>query len=158
MAFSTQQQIFEAIEDSKEILITFNKNHNGDSIGGAIALFLFLQKIGKKADIVCDGFKIPAGYIFLPQIKNIKKEIANLRKFIISLDISRTKVDEISYETKENRLDFIVSPKDGFFEENDISTKSSGFKYDLIVTLGTTDLEALGKIYDHDTVNIFICV
>ncbi|MFH1187961.1 MAG: hypothetical protein V1688_03830 [bacterium] len=151
MAFSTNQQIFEAVEKSKDILITFRKEYNGDNLGGAIALLLFLKKIGKKADIACDGFRIPDGYAFLPQVKNIKSEIDNLRKFIISLDISRTKVDEISYDVKENELDFIVSPKNGFFEESDISSKSSGFKYDLIFAIGTQDLEELGNIYDQDT-------
>lgn len=151
MAFSTNQQIFEAVEKSKEILIAFKKDYNGDNLGGAIALFLFLQKIGKRADIVCDNFHIPAGYAFLPEIKNIKSEMNNLRKFIISLDISRTKVDEISYDVKENELDFIVSPKNGFFEESDISSRSSGFKYDLIFVIGAQDLEELGNIYDRDT-------
>lgn len=151
MAFSTNQQIFEAVEKSKYILITFRKDYNGDNLGGAIALFLFLKKIGKKADIACDGFSIPDGYTFLPEIKYIKSEIDNLRKFIISLDISRTKVDEISYDVKENELDFIVSPKNGFFEESDISSKSSGFKHDLIFVIGTRDLEELGNIYDQDT-------
>lgn len=151
MAFSTNQQIFEAIEKSKDILITFKKNYTGDNLGGAIALLLFLRKMGKKADVACDDFCLPSGYTFLPKIKDIKSEINNLRKFIISLDISHTKVDEISYDVKENELDFIVSPKMGFFEDSDISSKSSGFKYDLIFVIGTQDLEALGNIYDQDT-------
>lgn len=151
MAFSTHQQIFEAVETSKEILIAFKKNYNGDNLGGAIALFLFLQKIGKRADIICDNFHIPAGYAFLHGIKHVKSEMNNLRKFVISLDISRTKVDEISYDVKENELDFIVSPKNGFFEDSDISSRSSGFKYDLIFTIGAQDLEELGNIYDQDT-------
>lgn len=151
MAFSTNQQIFDAVKKSKDILITFKKDYNGDNLGGAIALLLFLRKMGKKADIVCDDFKIPVGYTFLPQIKYIKSEMNNLRKFIISLDISRTKIDEISYDVKENELDFIVSPKNGFFEESDISSKSSGFKYDLVFVLGTQDLEDLGNTYNQDT-------
>lgn len=151
MAFSTNQQIFDAVEKSKDILITFKKDYNGDNLGGAIALLLFLRKIGKKADIVCDDFKIPVGYTFLPKIKNIKSEMNNLRKFIISLDISRTKIDEISYDVKDKELDFIVSPKNGFFEESDISSRSSGFKYDLVFVVGTQDLEDLGDVYDQDT-------
>jgi nanoRNase/pAp phosphatase (c-di-AMP/oligoRNAs hydrolase) len=151
MAFSTNQQIFEAIDKSKDILVAFKKDYSGDSIGGAIALLLFLRKMGKRVNVVCDGFTLPAGYTFLPQIKDIRSETDNLRKFIISLDISRTKVDEISYDVKENELDFIVSPKDGFFEESDITAKSSGFKYDLIFIIDTPDLERLGKIYDQDT-------
>ncbi|MDP2766941.1 MAG: DHH family phosphoesterase, partial [Candidatus Methanoperedens sp.] len=42
-------------------------------------------------------------------------------------------------------------PKDGLFTEDDISSRSSGFKYDLIIALDTADLESLGQIYDNDT-------
>ncbi|MDP2766655.1 MAG: hypothetical protein Q8O41_04270, partial [Candidatus Methanoperedens sp.] len=37
------------------------------------------------------------------------------------------------------------------FTEDDISSRSSGFKYDLIIALDTADLESLGQIYDNDT-------
>jgi len=149
--FTQEQQIFEQIKKSNNILITFRKTWNGDSTASALAMFLFLKKIGKNVEIAADKFEQSKLYSFLPAYNEIKNSVSNLRKFIISLNITNTKVDQIKYETEENKLNFIISPKDGFFEESDITSSSSGFKYDLVITLDTPDLESLGRIYDNDT-------
>ncbi|KKR21114.1 MAG: Phosphoesterase RecJ domain protein [Parcubacteria group bacterium GW2011_GWE2_39_37] len=146
-----QQQFFEQIKKANNILITFNKDWEGDSVSSALALFLFLKKIGKTAEIVAEKADHSNAFSFLPAYGEIKESIDNLRKFIISLDISNTKVSQIKYKVEKNTLDFIVSPQDGFFTSDDITSKTSGFKYDLIVVLDTHDLESLGKIYDNDT-------
>jgi len=90
-------------------------------------------------------------FSFLPSYNDIGSEVKNLRKFIISLDISNTKVSQIKYEVEDDKLNFVISPQDGFFTDNDISSQAGGFKYDLIIVLDTPDLESLGKIYDSDT-------
>jgi nanoRNase/pAp phosphatase (c-di-AMP/oligoRNAs hydrolase) len=154
-----EQQIFEQIKKAQNILITFSKNWTGDSVASALAFFLFLKKMGKTASIVADEpegdsfvLKNPTKfYSFLPSFHEIKLSLENLRKFIISLDIRNAKVSQIKYKLEEKALNFIISPKEGFFTSEDISSSSSGFKYDLIITLDTPDLESLGKIYDNDT-------
>lgn len=146
-----QQQVFEQIKKANNILITFNKSWNGDSVSSALALFLFLKKIGKNVEIVAENSEQSKAFSFLPSYAEIKHSLDNLRKFIISLDISQTKVSQIKYKVENETLDFIVSPQDGFFTKDDITTRSSGFKYDLIIALDTRDLESLGQIYDHDT-------
>lgn len=145
------QQIFEQIKKAENILITFRKTWDGDSVASALALYLFLKKIGKKADIAAEKFEQGNLFSFLPNYGDIKNSLENLRQFIIGLDITNTKVSQIKYQVKDNTLDFIVSPRDGFFNHEDITSRSSGFKYDLIIVLDTPDLESLGKIYDNDT-------
>ena len=146
-----EQQIFEQIKKAKNILITFKKTWDGDAVASALAIYMFLKKIGKDADIVAEKFDQNELFSFLPDYKEIKNSLDNLRQFIISLDITNTKVDQIKYRVEDNTLNFIISPKDGFFNHDDISSHSSGFKYDLIVTVDAPDLESLGKIYDNDT-------
>lgn len=146
-----QQQFFEQIKKANNILITFNKDWEGDSVASALALFLFLKKIGKTAEIVAEKADHSKSFSFLPGYGEIKESIDNLRRFIISLDIRNTKVSQIKYKVEKDTLDFIVSPKDGFFTSDDITSRTSGFKYDLIIVLDTHDLESLGKIYDNDT-------
>jgi bifunctional oligoribonuclease and PAP phosphatase NrnA len=156
---SIGQQIFEQINKAKNILIVFPKNWNGDSVSGSLALFLFLKKLDKNVEIAAetikesdDDSKSPGKiFSFLPGFNEIKNSIENLRKFIISLDISSAKVSQIKYKVSDNTLNFIVSPKEGFFTSDDISSSYSGFKYDLIIALDSPDLESLGKIYDNDT-------
>ncbi|MDP3042866.1 MAG: DHH family phosphoesterase [bacterium] len=146
-----EQQIFEQIKKANNILITFRKTWNGDSVASGLAMFLFLKKLGKEVNIAAEKFDSGKLFSFLPAYNEIKNSIDNLRKFIISLDITNTKVDQIKYKMEDNTLNFIISPKDGLFTEDDISSRSSGFKYDLIIALDTADLESLGQIYDNDT-------
>lgn len=146
-----EQQIFEQIKKADNILITFKSTWSGDAVASALALFLFLKKLDKNVEVAAEKFDSGKLYSFLPGYSEIKNELANLRKFIISLDITNTKVSQIKYQRAENKLNFIISPKDGWFTENDIATDTSGFKYDLIITVDTPDLESLGKIYDNDT-------
>jgi nanoRNase/pAp phosphatase (c-di-AMP/oligoRNAs hydrolase) len=151
MSLNENQQIIELIKKSNNILITTKGEFSIDAVAAGLGLISVFKKMNKPADIVIDDFKIPKNLAFLPQIKIIEPRIYNLRRFIIKLDISHSQVDEISYDVHENHLDFIISPRNGFFNEKDISTSSSGFKYDLIVTLDTPDLESLGDVYNNDT-------
>lgn len=155
-----EQQIFEQIKKAKNILITFRKSWNGDSVASALAMFLFLKKMGKQTEIVAEKFEeenekeinfAPSSLSFLPSFSEIKNFMENLRQFIISLDITNTKVSQIKYKVEDNTLNFIISPRDGFFTHDDITSRSGGFKYDLIIIVDTPDLESLGKIYDNDT-------
>jgi bifunctional oligoribonuclease and PAP phosphatase NrnA len=148
---STEQQVFEQIKKANNILITFNKIWNGDTVASALALHLFLKKMNKNSEIAAEQFENGKLYDFLPSYKQIQNSLLNLRKFIISLNISNAKVDKIKYKMADNVLDFIISPKEGFFTSSDIKSKSESFKYDLIITLDTPDLESLGTIYDNDT-------
>ncbi|MDD5032327.1 MAG: DHH family phosphoesterase [Patescibacteria group bacterium] len=153
-----EQQIFEQIKKANNILITFSHVWNGDSVASALALFLFLKKIGKSVEIVAEEPRNNAArptanklFSFLPAFSEIKNELENLRKFIISLDVTNAKVSQIKYKLEKNCLNFIISPKEGFFTEDDITSSTGGFKYDLIIVLDAPDLESLGKIYDNDT-------
>lgn len=146
-----EQQIFEQIKKAKNILITFKKTWDGDAVASALAMFLFLKKLDKNVDIIAEKFNDSRILSFLPDYSGIKNSLENLRKFIISLNITDTKVSQIKYKMEESALNFIVSPRDGFFTEEDITSHSSGFKYDLIIVIGSPDLESLGKIYDNDT-------
>jgi len=151
MSFTTTQQINKLLEDKKNILITFRKNSTDDTIASAMALFLFLEKYNKQTDIVCDSFKLPDNLNFLKKSEQIKGEFPGLQKFTMTIDIEKTGVKELSYDTKEKKLRIFITPKQGYLSKNDIRTAQSDFKYDLIITLGTPDLESIGSIYNNNT-------
>lgn len=146
-----EQQIFKQIEKAKSILIVFPANWSGDAVAASLALFLFLKKIGREVEIA--GFKESEGQTalaFLPGYQQIQTNLKNLRRFIVSVDISQAKVNQIKYTVENQQLNFIISPAAGWFKPEDVSTRASDFKYDLIITVGATDLESLGKIYDQN--------
>jgi len=149
---SAEQQIFNQIEKSQNILISFPVDWNGDAISSALAFYWFLKKMGKNVEMAAAPISDTRSraFSFLPGFSDIKNALDNLAKFIVSLDITNAKVDQIKYVLSEKTLDFIISPKDGWFTKDDVATATSGYRYDLIITLNAPDLESLGKIYDNN--------
>lgn len=146
-----EQQIFKQLEKAKNVLLVFPADWNGDAVAAALAWFLLLKKLNINGEIV--GFKEKNAknpLSFLPSFSEIKNELTNLRRFIVSLDISQTKVSQIKYAVDNDRLDFIVSPTAGWFKPEDVSSRVGEFKYDLIIACGAHDLEALGSLYDQN--------
>lgn len=146
-----EQQIFEQIKKAGNILITFNKIWTGDGLASALAFYLFLKKLDKNVTIAADKFDGGEIFKFLPAYDKINHSLTNVRKFIISLDTANAKVEKIKYKSEDNRLNFIISTKDGFFTHDDIKSYPGDFKYDLIIALDTPDLESLGSVYESDT-------
>jgi phosphoesterase RecJ-like protein len=77
-----------------------------------------------------------------------------MRRFVIELDASKTKVDQLTYETKNDKLLIHLAPKHGSWEEKDLNFTSSGYRYDLVICLGATDLESCAHLY-HDHPDFF---
>ncbi|HQF57061.1 MAG TPA: DHH family phosphoesterase [Candidatus Magasanikbacteria bacterium] len=145
------EQIKQLIENKKNILIVFGEPTNGDAIGSAVALALFLEKMGKRIDIISDDFNLPNNFKFLNKAKEIKSGFDFLQKFVISVDINKTGLQELSYDVKDNKLRIFITPKQSFLNRENIRTAQSDFKYDLIFVVDTPDLESLGNIYDNNT-------
>ncbi len=145
------EQIFQEIKKSKNILITFNKNWNGDAVSSALALFLYLKKINKKCEIIADKNKGKDIFSFLPEYNKIQNSFTGLKRFIISINTLNTEIEKVKYEKNTNSLDFIIFPKKGFLRDKDISTKAGNFKFDLIISIDNPDLESIGQIYEQET-------
>ncbi len=145
-----EEQIFEQINKAKNILITFGRLWEGDSVASSLAMYLFLKKIHKNVDIIADRFKESKHLSFLPAYKEIQDSLDELRKFIISLDMSKAKAKQIKYLIEDNKLNFIITAKGRQFKPEDVSARLDNFRYDLIIVLDTADLESLGKVYDNN--------
>lgn len=154
---TVNQQFFNLIKKANNILISFPTDWNGDAISGSLALALYLKKIGKQVEIGAEkndevnSFSIPIdSFKFLPGFSDIKTSLENLMKFVVSVDLKNAKVSQIKYTIDDNYLNFIISPKSGFFKPEDIKSSMQGFKYDLIITINSKDLESLGRVYDSN--------
>ncbi|MDD5039517.1 MAG: DHH family phosphoesterase [Patescibacteria group bacterium] len=152
MEHSTIQQAVDLIGKSGNVVIVLPRDPSTDAIASSLALFLVLEKEGKKVKVVCNEFNLPPSHQFLPKSKEILTDLTALRKFIITLDCTRTKVQELSYDiSAKDQLNIFITPKDGFFEPRDVTTSASSYEYDLIVVIDAPDLESLGKVYDNNT-------
>jgi len=128
-----------------------------DAVASALALARLLEARGKKVDIVSDSFVASKQVSFLPQIERVESEFGRLRKFVISLDVSQVPIDELTYDMEDGRLNIHVTPKTGQFRDQDVSSKAANFKYDLIFTVGTPDLGALGSLFSEHSELFYNC-
>ncbi len=151
MALPADKQFLEAVRRSSHILVTFRRDWSVDAVASALALGLILEKKGKRVEIVADGF-IPSKQIgFLPKLDGIKPAFSQLQKFIINLDVSHRKIDELSYDLEGDRLRIYITPRDGQFDSRDVTTAASDFKYDLIIAVDTPDYPSIGGLFTANT-------
>ncbi|MFC1663129.1 bifunctional oligoribonuclease/PAP phosphatase NrnA [Patescibacteria group bacterium] len=152
MEQSITQQVKQTIDHSKQILIVLPNLPSTDAIAAGLGLYMTLEQAGKKVKVVCNKLSMPPQHMFLPKSKVISSDLVALRKFVITLNTSKTKAEELSYEMNDDRLDIFITPRgQGYFNESDITTSASGYEYDLIITLDAANLEALGLLYDKNT-------
>lgn len=146
-----EQQIFELIQQNTSVLICLPENPTTDAIASSLALLAAVEKLKKRAKIVSSGFQLPANHNFLPKSEEIFDDLTSLRKFIISLDISKTSIEELSYNIEGDTANIYISPKDGSFDKDDVSCSAGEYAFDLVITIDSQDLESLGKVYEQNT-------
>lgn len=151
MAKNDQEQIQSILQRSKHILIAMKKTPSGDAISASLALALFCKQLGKHVDIVSENFEIPKKFAFLPQNDVIKKQMPNLQKFVIRVDVQERGLQELSYDIKDGHLLVYITPEHGFFTHEQLRTAKTDFRYDLIITLDTPDFDSLGELYTNHT-------
>lgn len=144
----SNKELNKILDSATNILITGPTNPNLDVLGSAMAWQIFLSKQKKKVDLCFDG-QIPK-YNFLPKNINVLDTLGNLNKFKIILDISQTKVKQLSYDMDGDELIIDVVPDNGIFSSQDVKTDRGEYKYDLIMILGADSIESLGKVFSEN--------
>ncbi len=152
MELSPKQQGFELIQKSKKILLVTKENPEADSIGSLLALGIALEKIDKEVDMVANG-KLDPAFSFLPYFDKVRDNLKNNKNFVITLDTSETKIGQFSYDFDNdgNKLNIYITPKNGDYDSKHITTKKVGSQYDLIICIGSLDLESIGTVYNQNT-------
>lgn len=150
MELALREQIKKIIEESKNILLTGEGKTHLDSVASILAFCLFLKKLNKTSTPVALVNSSLEKLSFLPGFAEIQDNLKGAKDFIISLDISRTRVGQFRYNIKDNRLDIYITPKGGYFEPHNVETKKGKSKYDLIIVLNTPALENLGELYEEN--------
>jgi phosphoesterase RecJ-like protein len=149
MELTTKQQAVELIKNSHKILL-LTPNFDGDSIGSMVALNIILKELGKDVLMVCPE-EVPNKFSFLSHLEDVKKDLSEIRNFIISLNLDKSSVSKLGYKIENNKLNITVTPKTGTFSYSDIATSQGAADLDLIIIFDTADLDMLGKLYDENT-------
>ncbi len=148
MVKAKEEQVLELIKHSASVLICLPEQPSTDAIAAGLAMLSVVEKLDKRGKVVCAGFQLPANHSFLPKSEEIFDDLSALRAFVISLNLSKTRVEELSYAVEDDKLNIYISPKDGYFEPADVSTSTGEYGFDLIITVDSRDLEQLGRIHE----------
>lgn len=150
MALKQSQQVLEAIKRSTRPLICIPSGGGPDAYATALGLSSVLKKLEKEPVIVAADGKVPSNLQFLSGHGDVHTKLENLRQFVIELDASKTKVDSLTYEHKGEKLFVYLSPKKGFWDQKDVRTSSSGYRFDLIICIGSPDYESCAHLYTEN--------
>ncbi len=153
MELSTQEQIFDRLRKANKVLIALPQNLTADAVASGLALKLFLQKMQKDVDLASSGSRAE-NLRFLPASDSIKTDITAGKSLVVSLDILQKKLEELSYQTTEDKVNIYLKSKDEAFVPADVSFFSEKFPVDVIVTLDAPSLESLGNLF-HDHADLF---
>jgi nanoRNase/pAp phosphatase (c-di-AMP/oligoRNAs hydrolase) len=145
MALATDQQLTDLLARASHVLIAVRKDWTVDGVASALALKTLAERRGKRADVVIDGFAAPASLAWLPRVAEVQPALRDLQKFVITLDLAKTKINELFYDLEGDKLRIHVTPKDGHFTPADLAGAPSDFKYDLIIIVDTPDYRSLGQ-------------
>lgn len=145
------QNAFELLTKSSNILVVLPEHPSTDAIASGLGLYLMLKKLEKNTRVVASKFELPPSHQFLPKSKEIMSSVSQLKKFIISLDVAETPVEELSYDIVGEKLHIYVTPKNGWYKEEQVSISSSEYMYDLIIALDAASLPSLGEVFEDNT-------
>lgn len=143
MSLLPHEQFLTSLQRANRPLIVLRETPHADDVATAFALTKALKGMKKEADIVSGGGPAPQSLAFL-EGPVIKPAVPNIRSITIHLDVSKTKVDQLSYAVEGDELRVHITPKNGLWTQDDITVATSSYRYDLIIMIGVPDMPALG--------------
>ena len=141
--------ILQTIQQSGRVLVAADIQSSPSNGAAAVALVSGLNQAGIQADFVANG-QLDDHWSVLGSFNQPNQSLAS-EDFIISLDLSRTKVGQIKYKIEGERLNFLIKPSNGQFKEEDVELLVGRLPYDLVITVGVADPEVLGDIYNNNS-------
>jgi len=135
------------LESAKSIIIILPPDPGKDLVAAGVSLHLALKEAGKISQIGC-GSDVHVDH----QIEGVT-EIADTigsRNLVISFDYHEDDLDKVDYDVRDDgKFYLLVKPKTGspVPDIGGVKYSYSGAEADLVITLGISSLEELGKIY-----------
>ena len=147
MAWQGSQQATEAVKRAKRTLILAPENASMDAISTTAAVLSYLKAHNLPADAFIPNLNIEKLPAFLPSKEHIKPKLAGTRDFKITLDVGQIPIHEFSYDIKDGKLQITLTPKAGEWKNKDVTLHPGEDRYDLIITAGCADRNALGNSF-----------
>lgn len=150
------EKALELVKKSQKVLLVTRTHPCDDSIAALLGLGLAFERMSKDVDMVCGG-PVASRLSFLPRHGEIGSSVENENHFVISVDTSRSKVSQFSYDFDDdgNRLNIYLTPDGGMFDEDHVKMSPVDTSHDLIVVVDAYDFDSLGDVYVNNKRRFF---
>jgi len=138
------------LDKSKDILVIVPPSPTDDIFSSALATCRYLDRHKKDSTLVHDD-DLPHRLNFLKIPDSKTNSLEGLREFVLIFNTDRNKIMDISSEQKEGEFIVRLTPAKGAIDPRDFSFAPADFKHDLLIILGTPNLDSLGSLYQSNT-------
>jgi hypothetical protein len=141
-------QIRELISQARKVLLV-TAGQNSDHVAATLALANVLENSDRKV-IIASPNKLNERLLTLPGSERLNQGLTPT-SLVISLDYKPGSIAKVSYATEGNKFNFVVTPSNGTrFSPENVTYSYSNSGYDLIVTVGVSDLSLLSGLYESE--------
>jgi nanoRNase/pAp phosphatase (c-di-AMP/oligoRNAs hydrolase) len=149
MALKPEQQAIDLLSRATRILIATPEHPDPDTVSGAVAVSLLLNKLKKTHDMVVPGVDTQPLPSFLPRVE-ARPKIGAVRAFHLEVDVKQSPLSELMYDVQGDTLTVTLIPANGEWSPKDVSFRHGADRYDLVVAVGASDMASLGDLFrDH---------
>lgn len=144
---SVISRIGEIINKGGSGVILVPPNSSVDTIAGATALYLALNKIGKNVSLACSS-KIEN--IPLTAVDKFQTDInVSGDSLMISFPYTDGSIDRVDYNIQGENFNLVITTRTGFkkLDPNQVKFSYTGGKIDFLIVIDAPNLNALGDIY-----------
>ncbi|MCR4326237.1 MAG: hypothetical protein NUV52_01115, partial [Candidatus Roizmanbacteria bacterium] len=142
------QELIELIKQANSVLLVLGKGAKRDSFAAALGLYLALVQEGKMARVCTEASqKIAEGLTGSDKISSTLDLGGNVLK--ISFACKEDAVNQVSYNTTEDRFNILVEPRQGGkpIDAKQVQFSYTGGAVDAIIAIDAPSLEQLGSLY-----------
>lgn len=147
----------QALQDLTQILprissvaILLPETATRDALAAGLSLYLSLTQLQKEVSIYYPKQAI-VGWGHLVGINKLKQTLGS-KNFVISLDYIEGSIEKVSYNIAGNKFNLVVEPRgeEPAINEKNVTYSYSGFMTDLIIVIGASTKDVLGKYYSEN--------
>lgn len=151
MSRSIYEQFLETVERAKSPLIVLRETADIDSFAAAFALAGFISTMEKPISIAVSGGNAPKSLAFLRQTATIHGDLPNIQKLIVQVATQDAQLESLTYHIEQDGIHIHLTPKSGAFNASNVIVNPDGYKYDLILSLGISELADIGDLFRRYT-------
>lgn len=137
------------LQDSEKILIVLPQDYCFDTVAAALGMANIIAK-DKQVQIGSSG-SIPPEFAAVLDFHNFKLvNRVQEREVILSLNRKEGEVKTVRWREVNGKIQFIITPREGKFDFNDVDLETIGGDIDLVITVGCESLESCGQLYSSN--------